>query len=100
MFPTITPTKISMRATEIPSRMETKLATNASPIQNAAMNQMFSIITARSNLRLLQVRVRPVINHSNLFQRHQPPLHHLIQHRQEPLNLFLRIHDLDRKSVV
>jgi len=31
------PTRISISATEIPSRMETKLATSASPIQNAAM---------------------------------------------------------------
>ena len=60
-----------MSATEIPSRIETRLATSASPIQNAAMNQMFSIITARSNLRILQVRVRPVINHPHPFQRHR-----------------------------
>src|ERR1017187_9866148 len=100
MFPTITTTRISMSATEIPNRMEIKLASNASPIQNAAMNQIFSIISAigylpsaicywllASNLRLFQVRVRPVINHPHFLQCHQPAFHHLIEYRQKRLDL-------------
>ncbi len=38
----MTPTKISMRATEMPRRIEMRLASSASPIQNAATNQMLS----------------------------------------------------------
>ena len=44
MFPTMTPTTISINATEMPRRMEIKLAINASPIQIAAIYQMFSVI--------------------------------------------------------
>ena len=43
MLPTMTPTMISISATEMPRRIETRLATRANPIQNAAINQMFSI---------------------------------------------------------
>src|SRR5437762_11530069 len=43
-LPTTTPTRISTSATDIPVRIEIKLASNASPIQTAAMNQMFSSI--------------------------------------------------------
>ena len=42
MLPAATPTTISISATEMPTRMEIRLATNASPIQIAAMNQMLS----------------------------------------------------------
>ena len=44
MFPTTTPTRISMSATEMPRRMEMRLARSASPIQIAARNQMLSSI--------------------------------------------------------
>src|ERR1035438_5147663 len=94
MFPTITPSRISISATEMPSRMEIRLASNARPIQNAAMNQMFSIIGAPSNLRLFQVRVRPIVNYPRLFQRDQAALHHLIEHRQESPDVLLAIHNL------
>src|ERR1039458_7551511 len=100
MFPTITPTTISMSATEMPSRIEIKLASSASPIQNAAMNQMFSIIHRRLNLRLLQVRVCAVINHPHFLQCNQPALQHLIQHRQKGLNLLLGIDDLDHQRKI
>src|SRR6266404_8342476 len=43
-LPTTTPTTISISATEIPVRIEIKLASSASPIQTAAMNQMLSSI--------------------------------------------------------
>src|SRR5205814_9389041 len=45
-LPTITPTKISMSATEIPVRIEIRLAIKAKPIQIQAMNQtLLSIMT-------------------------------------------------------
>ncbi len=44
MLPAATPTTISISATEMPTRMEIKLAMNASPIQIAAINQIFSVI--------------------------------------------------------
>jgi hypothetical protein len=43
-LPAITPTSISMSATEIPVRIEIRLPTRARPIQTAAINQMFSSI--------------------------------------------------------
>src|SRR5213593_3558335 len=43
-LPTTTPTTISISATEIPVRIEIKLASSASPIQTAAINQMLSSI--------------------------------------------------------
>src|SRR5437867_8147010 len=43
-LPAITPTKISIKATEMPVRIEIRLATRARPIQTAAINQMFSNI--------------------------------------------------------
>ena len=55
---------------------------------------LVSIIQDCLNLRLLQVRARSVINHPRLLQRHQPALHHFIQHRQKRLDLLLAVHDL------
>src|SRR5262252_11239239 len=43
-LPATTPTKISTSATEIPVRIEIKLADSASPIQAAAINQILSSI--------------------------------------------------------
>src|SRR4029077_16899332 len=43
-LPAITPTRISTNATEIPVRIEIKLPVRASPIQTAAINQIFSSI--------------------------------------------------------
>lgn len=39
----MTPTNISTSATEMPRRMDTRLAMSAIAIQAAAMNQMFSM---------------------------------------------------------
>src|ERR1019366_9763928 len=44
MLPAATPTTISISATEMPTRIEIRLARNASPIQMAATNQIFSCI--------------------------------------------------------
>jgi hypothetical protein len=96
LLPRITPTRISIRATETPRQIETRLATNARPIQNAAMNQSLSQINTRSDLgRLLHVLCRPIVNHPHFLQRYQPALHHLVEHRQEGLYLLLAIHNLD-----
>src|SRR3989442_4709029 len=96
MFPTITPTRISISATEIPSRMEIKLATSAKPIQIAAMNQMFSTISAGLRGRLFA----PVIDRLDLLHRQQSAAHHFVEHRQEPLNLFFAIDNFDDQRQV
>src|SRR3989442_201661 len=96
MFPTITPTRISISATEIPSRMEIKLATSAKPIQIAAMNQMFSTIIAVRRGRFFA----PVIDHLDLLHRQQSAAQHLLEHRQELLNLYFAIDNFDDQRKV
>src|SRR5215831_19398714 len=52
-FPPMTPTNISTRATEMPSRIEMTLASRANPIQADATNHTFSIgalLPSRSEL--------------------------------------------------
>jgi hypothetical protein len=39
--------------------------------------------------------VRPILKHLNFFDRDQSALHHSIQDRQKPINLLLRVDDLD-----
>src|SRR6266540_2050951 len=95
MLPTMTPTRISINATEMPTRMEIRLASKAKPIQIAAMNQMFSSI-GRLRSRLLA----PIIHHLHLLHREQAASHHSIERGQELLNLLLAIHDLDDQRQV
>src|ERR1700690_2511629 len=108
MLPTTTPTTISMSATEMPTRMEIKLAMNASPIQMAAINQMLSVIRffllvldfvrLRRRGRFLlrrQIRVGAVINHLHLFERHETAAHHAVEDRKEGVDFLLAVHDFD-----
>jgi len=77
-----------------------RLATNASPIQIAAMNQMLSMQNLLNLRRPFRILLGAVINHSHPFQRHKAPLHHLIQRWQEPIQFLLRVHDFDHKRQV
>jgi hypothetical protein len=50
-LPAITPTRISIRATEIPTRMEIRLAARASAIHALAMSQTFDSTTLSGGAR-------------------------------------------------
>lgn len=39
--------------------------------------------------------VSPILKHLNFFDRNQSALHHSIQDRQKPIDLLLRVDDLD-----
>jgi hypothetical protein len=42
----------------------------------------------------------PVVNHLGSFERHKPSVHHLIENRQETIDLFLGVHDFhDQRQI-
>src|ERR1022692_1459946 len=94
MFPTMTPTTISISATEMPTRIEIRLAMKASPIQIAAIYQIFSVTKFLSRLRG-RIFGGAIMNDLHFFERDESAGHHLVERRQKVIDVVLAVHDLD-----
>src|ERR1022692_3121514 len=97
MFPTMMPTTISISATEMPTRIEIRLAMKASPIQIAAIYQIFSVFSVTKFLSRLRGRIfgGAIMNDLHYFERDESAGHHLVERRQKVIDVVLAVHDLD-----